>query len=283
LSLLRQCELLGLPRSSYYYQPATESEDNLKLMRLIDEQYLRTPYYGVGMMHSHLLRLGHSINIKRVRRLYGIMGLVGLVPQPSTSTAAHRSNPEHVVYPYLLRGVEITRRNQVWSTDITYVPMPGGFFYLTAVIDWYSRFVLSWAISNSLDNSFCIAAVNQAIDEYGCPEIFNTDQGSQYTARNFLAVLDKHKIAISMDGRGRALDNVFIERLWRSYKYEYLYLSCPDTGVELHQGTERYLEHFNRQRPHSSLAGCSPADIYLPKNTKQKAGNRKKEIVNTPA
>jgi putative transposase len=258
--------LLGLARSSYYYQPASESAYNLELMRLIDEQYLRTPYYGVGMMHQHLQNLGHQINIKRVRRLYGIMGLVGLVPQASTSTPA--GGGEHSIYPYLLRNVEITHANQVWSTDITYVPMPTGYFYLTAVIDWYSRYVLSWAISNSLENSFCIAVLAEALEQYGCPEIFNTDQGSQYTARNFLDVLRQHKIAISMDGRGRALDNVFIERLWRSYKYEYLYLSCPDSGSALHDGTEQYFGHFNHQRPHSSLQGRSPAMLYPTKKKK---------------
>jgi putative transposase len=261
VSIHRQCELLGLARSSYYYQPAAESPYNLELMRLIDEQYLDTSYYGVGMMHDHLVKLGHRINIKRVRRLYRIMNLVGLVPQPSTSTPARSA--EHVIYPYLLRGIDITHSNQVWSTDITYVPMPSGYFYLTAVIDCYSRFVLSWAISNSLENSFCIAALSQALEQYGSPEIFNTDQGSQFTARNFLDVLRQHQIAISMDGRGRALDNVFIERLWRSYKYEYLYLNCPDSGPALHQGTEQYFGYFNHQRPHSSLAGQSPVRIYL--------------------
>lgn len=275
MSIHRQCELLGLARSSYYYQPAEESPYNLELMRLIDEQYLETPYYGVGMMYDHLLNLGHQINIKRVRRLYRIMNLVGLVPQPSTSTPANGA--EHVIYPYLLRGVEITHANHVWSTDITYVPMPSGYFYLTAVIDWYSRYVLAWAISNSLENSFCIAALSEALEQYGSPEIFNTDQGSQFTARNFLDVLRQHQIAISMDGRGRALDNVFIERLWRSYKYEYLYLSCPDSGPALHQGTEQYFGHFNHQRPHSSLAGQAPATLYLGEKKEEGAVEKKKQ------
>jgi putative transposase len=238
ISILRQCELLGLARSSYYVQPASESEYNLELMRLIDEQYLKTPYYGVGMMYGYLRKLGHEINIKRIRRLYGLMGLESLVPQPGTTVSATGS--EHQIYPYLLRKVSIERINQVWSTDITYIPMPGGFLYLTAVIDWFSRFVLSWDISNTLENSFCLRVVTQAIEEYGSPEIFNTDQGSQYTARNFTSVLKNAQIAISVDGRGRALDNVFVERLWRSYKYEYLYLCCSASAGELFDGTGEY-------------------------------------------
>ncbi len=262
MSIQRQCELLGLSRSSYYYQPATESPLNLSLMRLIDEQYLRTPSYGVGMMHLHLRLLGHQINIKRVRRLYRLMGLEALVPKPPTSLVAASDDPEHRIYPYLLRGLEITRANQVWSTDITYLPMRHGFMYLTAVIDWFSRYVLSWEISNSMDTGFCRSALLQAIEQFGCPEIFNTDQGSQFTARSFTSLLLEQKIAISMDGRGRALDNVFIERLWRSYKYEYLYLSCPETASELYEGTEQYLRHFNEHRPHSSLGGSTPQRIY---------------------
>lgn len=264
---MRQCELLGLSRSSYYLEPAPESALNLKLMRLMDQQYLETPYYGVGMMLRFLRRLGHEVNVKRVRRLFRLMGLEALVPKPPTSTPAGPGALEHRIFPYLLRGVEITRINQVWSTDITYLPMPHGFLYLTAVIDWFSRFVLSWRISNSLDGSFCREALNGAIDRYGRPEIFNTDQGSQFTADAFTSILSSHGIAISMDGRGRAIDNVFVERLWRSYKYEYLYLSCPTTAEELYRGTEKYLTDFNWSRPHSSLDGRSPGALYLPNSS----------------
>lgn len=261
LSVVRQCELIGLPHSSYYYQAVGESALNLELMRRIDEQYLRAPAYGVGMMLQHLRRLGYAINIKRVRRLYRLMGIEGLVPRPSLSKL--RKGPDHTVYPYLLRGLVIDRPNQVWATDITYVPMPRGFLYLVAIIDWYTRFVLSWEISNSLENAFCREALQRALAQYGCPEIFNSDQGSQFTAHTFTRILLDHDIAISMDGRGRALDNVFIERLWRSYKYEYLYLFLPETGMELYRGTETSMLHFNTARPHSTFDGQSPADLYL--------------------
>ena len=264
LSIVRQCQLLGLSRSSYYLEPTPESALNLTLMRLIDEQYLSTPYYGVGMMLAHLRRLGHAVNIKRVRRLHRLMGIEALVPKPPTSTPASADAPAHRIYPYLLRGVAITRINQVWSTDITYLPMPRGFLYLAAVIDWYSRFVLSWEISNSLDGSFCRDALTSALKRYGQPEIFNTDQGSQFTAQSFTSILRSHDIAISMDGRGRAIDNVFVERLWRSYKYEYLYLNSPSAAEELYRGTGAYFEEFNWSRPHSSLDGRSPGTLYLP-------------------
>lgn len=259
LSLERQCELLGLARSSYYYQPATETAYNLELMQLIDQQHLRTPFYGVRMMRDHLQRIGHNVNVKRIRRLFRLMGLEALVPQPNSS----QRHPEHTVYPYLLRGVEIVNINQVWSTDITYVPMASGFFYLVAVIDWYSRFVLSWRLSNSLETRFCLDALEEALDSYGRPEIFNTDQGAQFTAQGFTDVLKTHQIRISMDGRGRALDNVFIERLWRSYKYEYLYLNLPENGRSLYEGTAAYFQHFNFERPHSSLEGQSPVHWYM--------------------
>jgi len=261
LSVVRQCELIGLPHSMYYYQAVGESARNLELMRCIDEQYLRTPAYGVGMMHPHLRRLGYAINIKRVRCLYRLMGIEGLVPRPLLSTP--HKGPDHTVYPYLLRGVVIDRPNQVWASDITYIPMPCGFLYLTAIIDWYTRFVLAWEISNSLENTFCCEALHRALEQYGCPEIFNTDQGSQFTAHTFTRILLDHGIAISMDGRGRALDNVVIERLWRSSKYEYLYLSLPETGMERYRGTENSMRQFNTIRPHSSFNGQSPADSYL--------------------
>ena len=260
ISLKRQCALLDLPRSVYYYQPATESSYNLALMRLIDEQYMRTPYYGVGMMYGYLRRrLGHQVNIKRVRRLYRKMGLEAIYPKPNLS----KPDAQHKVYPYLLRNVAVERVNQVWSTDITYMPMRDGFLYLTAVMDWYSRCVLSWELSNSLDVSFCLAAVKAALGEYGNPEIFNTDQGSQFTSHVFTQQLLDHQIQVSMDGKGRATDNAFVERLWRSVKYDYLYLNVPENGQQLFKGLSEYFQEYNHNRPHSSLDYQTPAEIYF--------------------
>lgn len=219
LSLRRQCELIGLPRASYYYEPAGESELNLRLMRLIDEQYLKTPFYGWPKMAAHLQRAGYAINPKRVRRLMRRMGIQAIYPQPKTTIAS----PQHTVYPYLLRGMTITRPNQVWSADITYVPIQHGFMYLVAVIDWFSRYVLAWRLSNTLAGRFCLDALQQALVR-GQPAIFNTDQGVQFTALPFTTCLEEASVRISMDGRGRALDNIFIERLWRSVKYEDIYL-----------------------------------------------------------
>ena len=213
ISLRRQCELIGLPRSSYYYAPAQESDFNLGLMRLIDKQYLKTPFYGWPRMTQALQRQGYAINAKRVRRLMQLMGLQAIYPQPKTSLAG----AGHKVYPYLLRDLEITRVNHVWSADITYVPLQHGFMYLVAIIDWFSRYVLAWQLSNTLDSRFCLEALHQAL-LMGQPEIFNTDQGAQFTALDFTACLEAAGIRVSMDGRGRALDNVFIERLWRSVK-----------------------------------------------------------------
>lgn len=265
ISIRRQCELLDLPRSTLYYEAAAESAENLELMRLIDEQYLATPNYGVGMMTDYLRLAGHQVNPKRVRRLYALMGLRGIAPGPSTPQTS-RPAPAHRIYPYLLRGVRIERPNHVWSSDITYVPVPGGFFYVVAVIDWFSRLVLSWQMSNSLESGFCCRALTEALESYGCPEIFNTDQGAQFTSRDFTDLLSQHEIAISMDGRGRALDNVFIERLWRSYKYEYVYLVNPENGRQLYEGNDWYFRHFNTERPHSALGGKTPMMIYQPEN-----------------
>lgn len=215
ISIRRQCELVGLSRSSYYYEPATESPLNLELMRCIDEQYIRTPFYGWPKMTAHLRRLGYPVNHKRVQRLMRVMGLQAIYPKRRTTIA----DSQHRIYPYLLRGVEIVRPNQVWSSDITYVPMSQGFMYLTAIIDWYSRYVLTWQLSNTLDGHFCREALHKALD-MGRPELFNTDQGTQFTARAFTSILESADIGISMDGRGRAHDNIFIERLWRTVKYE---------------------------------------------------------------
>jgi putative transposase len=257
LSIRRQCLLLGLGRSTWHYQPVEDDEDDLRLMRRLDEQYLRTPFYGSRRMTLWLCGNDEEINRKRVQRLMRTMGIEAIYPKPRTT----RRNPEHRVFPYLLRGVEIARPDHVWSTDITYVPMPRGFMYLTAVIDWYSRYVLSWRLSNSLEGSFCLEALEAALSR-GTPEIFNTDQGVQYTATSFTGRLAQAGVAISMDGRGRALDNVFVERLWRSVKYESLYLHGFSTVAELELGLANYFDFYCHERPHQSLENCTPAQVY---------------------
>jgi len=260
MSLRRQCELLGVSRSGYYasLKPRLESEENEWLMKLIDRQYLDTPFYGSRRMTIWLQKQGYAVNRKRVMRLMRKMGLMGLAPGPNTS----KPHPEHKVYPYLLRGVEITRVNQVWSTDITYIPLRRGFMYLTAVIDWYSRYVLSWELSNTLDCGFCVRALERAL-RHGKPEIFNTDQGSQFTSNDFTGVLLKNSIRISMDGRGRALDNIFVERLWRSLKYECVYLNDYENVPDLVEGLRRWLSFYNNERFHTSLPGkITPREMY---------------------
>ena len=258
LSLRRQCELIGLNRSSYYYQPATESPLNLTLMRLIDEQYLRTPFYGYPKMTEYLRQVKkYQVNPKRVYRLMPLMGLRAVAPRPRTS----RPHPEHKVYPYLLRGVDITRSNQVWSADITYIPMQRGFMYLVAILDWHSRYILSWEVSNTLDGDFCLLALERAL-QHGQPEIFNTDQGAQFTARAFTTRLEQAEIKISMDGKGRVFDNIFIERLWRTVKYEHIYLSDYTTGLELVAGLANYFDFYNYERFHQSLDYRTPAQVY---------------------
>jgi putative transposase len=249
--------LLGLDRSGLYYEPAGESPDNLRLMRLIDEQYLTTPFYGSRRMAAWLERRGETANRKRVQRLMRIMGLEAVHPGPKTTTR----NPDHKIYPYLLRGVSIDRRDQVWSTDVTYLPLENGYMFLTAVIDWHSRFVLSWRLSNTLDSRFCLEALESALGG-GRPEIFNTDQGSQFTARAFTGRLEEAGVAISMDGRGRALDNVFVERLWRSLKYEEVYLKAYRSVRELEESLEDWFAFYNHRRPHQSLAYRTPAEVY---------------------
>jgi putative transposase len=257
LSVRRQCELLGLNRSSYYYRPATESPLNLHLMRLIDEQYTQMPYYGWPRMTAYLRRQGYLVNHKRVQRLMQKMGLQALYPKPKTSQAA----PGHKIYPYLLRGVAITQPNQVWSSDITYLPMQGGFMYLVAVIDWYSRYVLTWQLSNTLDGAFCVEALHQAL-AIGQPDVFNTDQGVQFTASAFTSVLEASGVRISMDGRGRALDNIFIERFWRSLKYEDIYPKHYATVRALTAGLIDYFTLYNHQRLHESLGYQTPAEVF---------------------
>jgi putative transposase len=258
LPIVRQCELLGVSRSGYYYDPVAESAETLALMRLIDEAYLAFPYYGSRQMTRHLIRLGQQIGRKRVRRLMAKMGLATIYQKPRTSTP----NPEHRIYPYLLRELVIDRPNQVWCTDITYIAMRRGFMYLVAVMDWATRRVLSWRISNSMEVDFCMEALEEALARHGRPEIFNSDQGSQFTSPRFTGVLQAAGVKISMDGRGRWMDNVFIERLWRSLKYECIYLHAFETGSELRTGLGAWIGHYNSHRPHSKLGGKTPDEVY---------------------
>jgi len=244
LSVVRQCRLVSISRSAFYYRPAGETALNLALMRLIDEQFLETPWYGARQMARHLRRQGYTAGRKRVRRLMAKMGLAPIYQRPRT-TIPH---PEHRTYRYLLRGLAIERPNQVWCADITYVPMRRGFLYLVAVMDWASRKVLAWRLSNTMDAAFCIEAAEEALARYGAPEIFNTDQGSQFTSPRFTDVIEDAGVRVSMDGRGRWMDNVFIERLWRSLKYECVYLNAFETGSELRAGLARWIGYHNARR-----------------------------------
>jgi putative transposase len=257
LSVSEQCALLGLPRSSLYYQAVPVPAEELALMRRIDEQYLRRPFFGSRQMAQWLSRQGSRVNRKRVQRLMRLMGLEAIYPKPRTSVPGVPAKR----YPYLLRNLEITRPNQVWSADITYVPMRRGFLYLVAVLDWYSRYVLSWRLSNSLDEAFCVEALEASL-ALGCPEIFNTDQGVQFTGRRFVSCLEASGILVSWDGRGRALDNVFVERLWRTVKYEEIYLKAYADGAEGRESLERYFPFYNGERPHQSLGYRTPWEVY---------------------
>lgn len=257
ISQRRQCQLLGLNRAGLYYQEVEESQENLHLMRLLDEQYTRYPFYGVLKMTQWLRTQHYQVNEKRVRRLLRKMGLMAVYPKPNLSRVA----AGHKVYPYLLRGLRIERVNQVWSIDITYVRLSKGFVYLVAIIDWFSRYVLSWELSVSLDTSFCISALEKALLKER-PEIFNSDQGSQFTSLEFTGRLFKEGIEISMDGRGRALDNIFVERLWRSVKYEEVYLKDYQSVKEAVKGLERYFEFYNSERLHQSLGYQTPEAVY---------------------
>jgi len=257
LSVSRQCALLGVARSSGYYVRRGEGVMNLELMRLLDEQYTRTPFYGRRRMTEWLRRQGQSVNEKRVGRLMAVMGLEAIYPRRRLSTPA----PGHRIYPYLLRGVEIDRVDQVWSADITYIRMRQGFAYLVAVLDWYSRYVLAWELAVTLDSEFCVAALEAALGK-GCPEIFNTDQGAQFTSEEFTARLLVAGVRISMDGRGRALDNVFVERLWRSVKYEEVYLKDYADPALARENLATYFGFYNFERPHQSLGYRTPAEVY---------------------
>ena len=258
LSLVRQCALAGIGRSSFYYCPVGESEENLRLMREMDELYLNCPWYGSRQMARALRRRGHRVGRKRVRRLMQLMGLRSVAPRPNTSRRA----PGHRVYPYLLGDLAVCRPNQVWCADLTYLPMAHGFFYLVAIMDWYSRKVLSWGLSTTQDTVFCVHALEEATERYGTPEVFNTDQGSQFTSTAWTGELSVRGIRISMDGKGQWSDNVFIERLWRSLKYECVYLQAFGDFGEARDGIGAWVRYYNHERPHSAFDGRTPAEVH---------------------
>jgi putative transposase len=260
LSVVRQCELLEVHRSGLYYQPVPESPFNLELMRLIDEKHMLHPWLGVPRMTKWLrLDVGHQVNHKRVERLYGLLGIQAIGPKPNTS----KPGKGHKIYPYLLRHLVIDRPNQVWAMDITFIPVQGGYLYLVAVIDLYSRYVLNWSLSNSMTSRWCKQTLDEAIQQFGKPEIINTDQGSQFTAEEFsLYVANDLEIRLSMDGKGRAIDNIFIERLWRSVKYEHVYLFPASDGLECYQGLKTYFRYYNEERRHQSLEDQTPLTVF---------------------
>ena len=259
LPIVRQCELLGVARASYYHRPEPESDANLRLMWVIDETYLAYPVFGSRQMARWLRRQGYAVNRKRVQRLMRLMGLEAIYRKPNLS----RKHPSNPVFRYLLRRLVIDRPNQVWAMDITYVPIQGGFIYLCAVIDWYSRAVLAWELSNTLDAGFCARAVRRAMDEYGVPEIFNTDQGCQFTSAEFTQPLLAAGVKLSMDGKGRCLDNVFVERLWRTVKYDEIYLKSYGTQIEAETNLAAFFRFYNERRPHSSLGrDVTPMEVY---------------------
>lgn len=258
LSIAGQCRLLGIHRSGLYYESVNETEENLTIMRLLDEQYFKTPFYGVRRLTVWLKSQGYIINRKRVKRLMELMGWQTIYRKPWLS----KPDKEHKIYPYLLKGLSINRANQVWAMDITYVPMKRGFMYLCAVIDLHSRYVVNWSVSNSMTAEWCSQVVAEAVEQYGPPQIVNTDQGSQFTSDVFIAQLKEKGIQPSMDGKGRAIDNIFIERLWKTVKYEHVYLKVPDDGVQLYEGLNEYFSFYNSSRPHQSLGYQTPAMLY---------------------
>jgi putative transposase len=267
LPVADQCRLLSLARSTYYYEGASETPENLALMEIIDRLYLDHPENGSRMMVKVLARMGHVVNRKRVQRLMNLMSIHSLAPQKKT-TIPH---PEHFKYPYLLRGLNIDHPNHVWCADITYVPFKKGFLYLVAIMDWHSRKVLTWRLSNTMTPDFCVAALEEALALYGTPEIFNTDQGSQFTATAFIKVLSDAKVTISMDGVGRAIDNVFIERLWRTIKYDHIYLNPAESGNALRDGLATFIDYYNEDRPHCALGDATPDEVYYRSRLQQRA------------
>jgi putative transposase len=258
MSVVRQCGLLELSRSTFYYQPVGEDAYNLELMRLIDEQFTKRPFYGVPRMTASLRMMGYGVNPKRVRRLMRVMGLEAIYPKPRLSA----NGPDHKVYPYLLKGVTVDRPDQAWATDITYVRLTHGFVYLTAILDWYSRYVVSWELSTTLDTGFCLEALRKAL-RISKPEIFNTDQGPQFTSVDFTGLLEDAGIKVSMDGRGRVYDNIFVERLWRSVKYEEVYLHDYQTVPVARIHLSDYFEFYNNERPHETLGYRTPPEVYF--------------------
>jgi putative transposase len=258
ISIQRQCDLLCIHRSGLYYTPLPESEENLIILRLMDEQYLRTPFYGIRRLTAWLREKGYTINRKRVKRLMELMGWQTLYRKPNTSW----KNTANPIFPYLLKNITISRANQVWGIDITYIPMRRGFLYLCAIIDLHTRFVVNWSISNTMSASWCRDVVREAITLNGKPEIINSDQGSQFTSFEYINLLEENEIAISMDGKGRAIDNIFIERLWKSVKYECVYLNVFEDGVQLYDGIKNYFQFYNYERLHQSLGYKAPATFY---------------------
>ena len=266
LSQRRQCRLLQLSRSMLYYRPKGESAENLAFMEIIDKQFLETPWYGSRQMARHMKRQGHKCGRHRVRRLMRLMRLVPIYQEPNTS----KKHPAHKIYPYLLKGLAINRPNQVWCADITYIRMERGFLYLVAIMDWYSRKVLAWRLSNTLEADFCVAALKEALAKYGPPEIFNTDQGSQFTSSDWIDELKEAKVKISMDGKGRWIDNRMIERLWRSLKYECVYLRAFETGSQARDGIGQWLAYYNADRPHSTHGILTPDEGHASKTEPMK-------------
>ena len=262
LSIQSQCELLGIARSTFYYDPVPASDRDLAIMRAIDKLHLDYPFFGYRRLSTHLeycLSMDYMpVNTKMIRRLMKIMDIQTLYPKRNLS----KRHPDHQVFPYLLRNVPITHVRQVYSTDITYVPMAKGFMYLTAVIDWHSRFILAWRLSNTLNTDFCLQVVQEAFEKYGTPDIFNTDQGCQYTSKDFVNLIKDHKVKLSMDGKGRALDNVYIERAWRNTKQEHIYIYAHETGSDLHKGLSQYYNFYNYKRKHQSLNDRTPSEIF---------------------
>jgi len=267
ISVSRQCQLLALPRSTRYHRPKPVANETLNLMKRIDELYLMHPFYGARQMMRALSRLGYEVGRKRVSRLMTLMGLEAIYRKPNLSKA----NPAHSIYPYLLRGLKVDRPNQVWATDITYIPVDGGYAYLCAIIDWHSRCVLGWELSNTMDTGLCVRVLRRALASHGTPEIFNTDQGSQFTSLEFTGVLKAHGVKISMDGKGRCLDNVFVERLWRSVKYEEVYLHAYANLIEAEYQLRAYFRFYNERRPHSAHGRQTPSEVYLQQTKPQQA------------